>query len=324
MSVLHEFHLNALAPGLAQRLSRLRSLGQRLLRLPLMSALRPLTRRIIAAAEPAGRVWLRAPPSAPESEPSPITVVTANLWHDWPRQRRLVERMESFSRLVESEQADIVLLQEVSRTPDLHVDAWLAQQLGMACVYSRANGHEGEIGFEEGLAIFSRYPLVDLHLRQLGAHVNPFVRRLALGAEIATPHGNLLAFSVHLGLRRRHNAAQLFDLQEWVAGVTGSLPALVGGDFNAHEHSPQILSAQRTWLDTFRHLHPEKDGTTHELRWPWGGLLRRHRLDYIFLHSGGHDWDVLETRHLDSPDGPHSDHRAVLTRIALAPAGTDQ
>ncbi|MEK7312328.1 MAG: endonuclease/exonuclease/phosphatase family protein, partial [Chloroflexota bacterium] len=218
---------------------------------------------------------MRTPTTVHEvHEGPPITVLSANLWHDWPKHRRLFERLESFAELVKSERADIVLLQEVSRTPSLHVDAWLARQLGMASIYSRANGHETAIGFEEGLAIFSRFPLVELHLRQLGMRSNPFVRRLALGAEIDTPFGNLLAFSVHLGLRRRHNAAQLSDLRTWVAGITGSLPALIGGDFNAHERSPQIVHTQRTWLDTFRHLHPEKDGTTHELRWPWGSLLR--------------------------------------------------
>ena len=86
-------------------------------------------------------------------------------------------------------------------------------------------------------------------------------------------------------------------------------------DFNASERASQIVHTQHTWLDTFRHLHPQADGTTHELRWPWGGLLRRHRLDYIFLHPGDQQWRVLEACHVDAPSGPHSDHRAVLVRL---------
>ncbi len=320
MSVLREFHLDALAPSHVLHPSRLRSLARRLLGLPVFRALQPIVRRVLAVAEPVGRVCLRTPATVHEvHEGPPITVLSANLWHDWPKHRRLVERLESFAELIVSERADIVLLQEVSRTPDMHVDAWLAQQLDMSCVYSRANGHEAAIGFEEGLAIFSRFPLADLHLRQLGTRSNPFVRRLALGAEIETPVGNLLAFSVHLGLRHKHNSHQLADLRAWVTDITGARPALIGGDFNAHEHSPQIMRTQQTWLDTFRHLHPEKDGTTHELRWPWGSLLRRHRLDYIFIHPGDQLWNVLETRHVDAPGGPHSDHRAVLTRLAPRP-----
>jgi exonuclease III len=48
--------------------------------------------------------------------------------------------------MVESEAADIVLLQEVARTTKLKVDEWLAERLGMGYVYARANGHEPGIG----------------------------------------------------------------------------------------------------------------------------------------------------------------------------------
>jgi endonuclease/exonuclease/phosphatase family metal-dependent hydrolase len=107
-----------------------------------------------------------------------------------------------------------------------------------------------------------------------------------------------------------------------VAAAAAGQPAVIGGDYNAPEQRAEIRSAQRAWLDTFRHLHPDADGTTHEIFWPWGRLLRRHRLDYIFFQAGAappREWRVLETRHLDAPGGPHSDHRAVLTQ--LAPAG---
>jgi endonuclease/exonuclease/phosphatase family metal-dependent hydrolase len=72
-------------------------------------------------------------------------------------------------------------------------------------------------------------------------------------------------------------------------------------------------------VDTFRHLHPDADGTTHELNWPWGGRLRRHRLDYIFLSSQGQAWRAIEARHLVTPTEPHSDHRAVLARLVSGP-----
>ncbi len=318
MSISHEVHLDAQVPARASFLFRLRPLGRKLFGLPGLHALRSIARCILAVAEPAGRSFLRPQPihSTNTNDCQTITALSANLWHDWPRQRGLLERLESFAQLVETEKADVVLLQEVSRTRELRVDEWLSRRLGMAYAYSRANGHEAAIGFEEGLAVFSRFPLIKPHLRQLGIGTNPFVRRLALGATVDTPYGGLLAFSVHLGLRRRHNAIQLSHLRAWVAEIAEDRPALIGGDFNATERSSQIAHTQRAWLDTFRHLHPHADGTTHELRWPWGGLLRRHRLDYIFLHSGELRWNVLEARHVDAPGGPHSDHRAVLVRLA--------
>jgi endonuclease/exonuclease/phosphatase family metal-dependent hydrolase len=313
----HEVHVDALVPARALLFSRLRRLAQWLLSLPGLRALRPLAQRVSAVAEPAG--WLSVKPLPTEltaRQCETITVLSANLWHDWPRRREWPERLEAFARLVETEHADIVLLQEVARTPGLRADEWLARRLGMAYTYSRANGHETAIGFEEGLAVFSRFPVVTPFLRHLGARANPFVRRLALGAEVETPCGSLLAFSVHLGLLRRQNAEQLAHLRAWVGEVAGTRGALIGGDFNAHEHSPRIAQTQSIWLDTFRHLHPHADGTTHELRWPGKLLLRRHRLDYIFLHPGEHRWNVLEARHVDAPGGPHSDHRAVLARLA--------
>ncbi len=73
-----------------------------------------------------------------------LTVLSANLWHDWPRFRRIKERLEDFARLAEREQADVILLQEVARTRAIRADEWLADRLGMVSVYSRANGHAGD------------------------------------------------------------------------------------------------------------------------------------------------------------------------------------
>jgi endonuclease/exonuclease/phosphatase family metal-dependent hydrolase len=245
-----------------------------------------------------------------------LTVINANLWHDWPQCRRALPRLEAFARLVEEHQADILLLQEVARTKKFWSDQWLAQRLGMAYVYSRANGHSAGIGFEEGLAVFSRYPLKRPLLYQLSPAENRFARRLALGTQINSPYGKLLVFSVHLGLNRKQNSKQAVKLSNWVQSVSRGMSTLVGGDFNAGEGSQQIKKLQRKWLDTFRHLNPFADGATHELRWPWGKSFRRERLDYIFLKAQENYWKVLEARHLEIAGERHSDHKAVLLKFA--------
>ena len=104
--------------------------------------------------------------------------------------------------------------------------------------------------------------------------------------------------------------------------LAGRDSALVGGDFNAGEFSRSIKSLKQNWLDTFRYLNPLADGTTHEIRWPWGNPLKRSRLDYIFLKAEQQKWKVLEALHLETPGAPHSDHRAVLLRLAPAYAHT--
>jgi len=275
-------------------------------------------RKAYLVTEPLSRLSIRGKPIRPSCRGGDIlTVLSANLWHDWPRFRRLSQRLEAFVRLVEVEKVDILLLQEVARTPDMCVDQWLAERLRMAYVYSRANGHHKGIGFEEGLAVFSHYPLDAPRLKQLKPNFEPFARRLVLGADVKTPRGSLPVFSVHLSLLPHHNATQVQCLQSWVASIAGERPALIGGDFNAREHSSQITRIRRTWLDVFRYLHPHADGTTHELRLPWRSQASRRRLDYIFLYPGDCQWKVLEACHLDAPGGPHSDHRAVLTKLAV-------
>jgi endonuclease/exonuclease/phosphatase family metal-dependent hydrolase len=295
--------------------SSLGAFVRKLLRLPGLRLLKPAL-SLLRVVEPAGRVTVRnVPIHGASGEDDVITVVSANLWHDWPRHRRLLQRLETFVELVEEEKINILILQEVARMPHFRSDEWLAERLGMAYVYSRANGHERGIGFEEGLAVFSRFPLSAPRLKQLKPDFEPFARRLALGVDVNTSVGQLLVFSVHLGLLPRHNAAQMHHLHNWVTSAAGERSVLIGGDFNAHETSAQIAFLKQRSLDLFRHLNPKADGTTHEFSFPWNRRARRRRLDYIFLNPGSSHWNVLDARHLEAPGEPHSDHRAVLARL---------
>jgi endonuclease/exonuclease/phosphatase family metal-dependent hydrolase len=271
----------------------------------------------ISVAEPAGRVSLQSEPyPIPAEECGVFTVLSANLWHDWPRFKDLEKRLEAFAGLVESERVDLILLQELARTPSFKAEAWLAERLRMAYVYSRANGSQ-KIGFEEGLGVYSRFPLKRLpFIRQMSQAHNPFSRRLALGVEVDTPCGEIVAFSAHLGLMRKQNAKQLRELHGWVSEISLGRSAIIAGDFNAPEHTHQIQHVRSFWQDTFREIHEHGRAATHEIRWPWGGVFLRHRLDYIFLQPGEPAWQVLEVQHVDAPGGPHSDHRAVLARLS--------
>lgn len=271
----------------------------------------------MSVAEPAGRVTFQSEPyPVPVEGCGVLTVLSANLWHDWPRFRNLEKRLASFAALIESERADLILVQELVRTPFLKADDWLAQRLQMAHVYSRANGSQ-KIGFEEGLGVFSRFPLKQLpHVRQMGKSCNPFSRRIALGVKVDTPCGALMAFSTHLGLMRKQNAHQLRELHGWVKQLTAGMSAVIAGDFNAPEYTHQIKHIRSHWQDTFREIHQHGHAATHEIRWPWGGVFISHRLDYVFLQAGEPAWQVLDVQHLDAYDGAHSDHRAVLARLS--------
>jgi endonuclease/exonuclease/phosphatase family metal-dependent hydrolase len=295
------------------------SSGRRFLCLPLQKGYQPFVSAISAVKEPTKHLKTLATPviQSDWKHCKPITVISANLWHDWPRHRRLQARLDAFASLAESESADIVLLQEVTRTKELKVDEWLADRLKMGYAYARVNGHASTIGFEEGLAVFSRYPLETPRWQQLGESACQMSRRMVLGAQVNTPCGNLVVFSVHLGISTKHNRLQVDRLRNWIGTTVKDQTALIGGDFNAHENRSQIRSLQSNWVDIFREVNPDGDGTTHELHWPWGKPIRRRRLDYLFMQNGGAQWQVLDADHIGVmvDKGSHSDHRAVLARL---------
>lgn len=292
----------------------------RILSLPGLHRLLPAARRVHAVAHPAG--WATVLP-LPRTGPPPVrdglTVLSANLWHDWPRQHRWTQRLEAVAQLVDAETVDIVLLQEVARTRSLKADLWLSDRLGMSLAYARANGDLEAIGFEEGLAILSRHPLSEIHLHQLSSSRNPLTRRMAIGADVLTPHGTVLAVSVHLGLRHDDNAHQFRELRSWVGDVSEGAVALVGGDFNAPEDRDELGRTRVVWTDAFRAANPHVTSTTHESRAPWGRLSGRRLLDYVFVQQPADvHWQVVWAGHVDAPGGQHSDHRAVLARLLPA------
>ena len=281
--------------------------------------IKPFIKRIFSVIKPSGKVYLISIPrfKADASDSSSITFMSANLWHDWPRNRKLEERLDCFVELVLSEKVDILLLQELLRTPDFHTDKWLSDRLGMAYIYSRSNGNAPEIGFEEGLAIFSRFPIKNHRLAQLSDQNNPFSRRMALGTSIETEGGDVDVYSVHLGILNHQNKKQFSHLKNWVEEQSGSIPAVIGGDFNSNENTSQMHAAKTTWHDSYRSKHPTGNDYSHELRWPWGSVLRRSRLDYLFFRRGEGSWKVDDVRHIDTDRCPLSDHKPVVVKASL-------
>ena len=325
MSVINQKYLKVAYPNSHSLfLYRIiKTLGGRILRSTKFRNIWALTKHIISVAKPSGKVFVIADPEYQVRRPetNQVTILSANLWHDWPRKRRLKERLNCFVELVKDEGVDILLLQELARTREFESDKWLSDQLGMAYIYSRANGNAPGIGFEEGLAIFSRYPIKNHRLAQLSDQSNPFSRRIALGTCIETGAGDILAFSVHLGILGSQNRTQFSRLKDWVEEESGQFPAVIGGDFNAREDTSQIRSAQEAWHDSFRALNPINDGFTHEIQWPWGGAIKRSRLDYMFLRGGKSSWRVDDARHICALDCSLSDHKPVLIKASINGGG---
>ena len=257
--------------------------------------------------------------ASPAAVSGRLTMLSANLLNPFGHVGRLhrqppLDRLEAFRRLVQGERADILLCQEVGRSRDFRIDEWIARRLGLSWVYLRANGQAAKSGHEEGLAIFSCYPLSGPITRELAGGL---WRRPALGAIIQTPLGEIAVYTAHLSLRPWRNRRQPEALQAWVEVTTGERTAVVGGDFNAGENAAHIVALRSAWIDTFRELNPVSDGTTHAIKL-FGRELRHNRLDYLFLRSGTTKIRIVNSRHISSPGVAFSDHLAVSATFELA------
>jgi endonuclease/exonuclease/phosphatase family metal-dependent hydrolase len=274
-----------------------------------------------------------------------IRVVTLNLLHGAPipglRKARtsLATRLDWTGERLAEERPDVVLLQEASVSPgNGNTAEALARRLGMECVYARANpspfwhalgaARISRLAFEEGPAVLSRLPVVRYRVHRLSSPLSLFERRIAIEVVLERPDARFSVFSVHLSAgsaaERRHQIAMLVRA---VASRPHDHPVVVGGDFNAEEHSHEIrlLTEIEGWIDSFRHLHRDVAGHT------WGQALAaatataRSRIDFLFsVPSGDEHWVprrsrlILDRSFPDSRTGVlwASDHYGVLTDFA--------
>jgi endonuclease/exonuclease/phosphatase family metal-dependent hydrolase len=272
-----------------------------------------------------------------------IRVVTLNLLHGAPlpgaRRARvsLETRLEWTGQHLAKEDPDVVLLQEASFSPRHGNTAEiLARELKMDFVYARANPTRifrtpglrrlvKPLAFEEGPAVLSRLPIVARRVHRLSRRRRFFERRNAIEVVLEASDARFSVFSVHLSARspasRRREIAALVRAVETTPHAH---PVIVGGDFNAEEHSQEIrlLTEIEGWIDSFRHIHREAPGHT------WGQVLAEatstagSRIDFLFsVPAGDERWDpyhsrlILDRSFPDSREGVlwASDHYGVLT-----------
>ena len=150
---------------------------------------------------------------------------------------------------------------------------------------------------------------------------------MVLHATAATPWGDMRVYATHLTSGHpADNPGQAASLQAFVES-TGSGPAIVGGDFNAKEDSPQIQALAKVWLDTYRVANPGDAGWTCCIdNLTAESDTRNERIDYLFLvpGPGGGASVVSSVRVLNQPvqtaDGWlwASDHVGLLSMIQMA------
>lgn len=262
--------------------------------------------------------------TAVRREGGPLRVMSLNVLHDFPHFLYLSQRLDLIAEEIRRQDADLVCLQEVPWTLHLRSGArYLAERTGMNYLYLRANGNRRAILFEEGEAILSRYPLQEIAFSELTPQAQFFEHRVALAATAVTPWGEVRVVVTHLTNGAAEiNHAQALSLLDFVTSQ-GESPAIVAGDFNALENSPQIQVLSRHWIDTYRAIHPQEKGATCCVDDLSAGPEEKleKRIDYLFLAPGaGLSIQVIDSRRvLDQPSRTAdgwlwaSDHVGLLT-----------
>ena len=262
-----------------------------------------------APAEPRAARGVESTTAAPPADR--LRILQLNAWHGYPDPGgRLVVKESSSDRLVRAGR----LAAEVSRLqPDIVVlqEAWcalgegcladrLARELGFHAVYARANGSIRWLGFEEGSAILSRFPIVDPEVWPLGPDRDAFERRIALTARIDHPGLTFDLVGVHLANGDADLAgAQAEGLLERIVARPGR-PVLIAGDLNVSDDHPALARFREAG---YRDLLE-------------GGI------DHVLLDARNSDWWPLWMEWAEAD--AISDHPGILVELQLpVPPGDD-
>jgi len=285
-----------------------------------------------------------AGPAAPaEAEERPLRLVTFNVLHGGPWSSFTGDDLQLESRLaliiggLRALDPDVVALQEspiTRRRGD--VAARIAQALGLVHVHARATERVfplrvlgrlivGALGFVEGPAILSRFPIAATEVYDLPRCQRWFDPRVALRADIQTPAGVVAVFSTHT-LRDDCQTRRVAEL----AGEPKGRPAVVMGDFNTGETAPALAAFRdHGFVDLFRVANPDAPGLTvwQRIEAPSPTVFRR--VDYVFVKAGdGREATAVSARIVLNTPGTRddggalwpSDHYGVYAEVALRPA----
>jgi endonuclease/exonuclease/phosphatase family metal-dependent hydrolase len=243
--------------------------------------------------------------AAAESQPAPagrtIRVVTFNMFHGGAASGLtgddglLARRLELAIWQLRALAPDVVALQEASAGYDRgDVVARLATELGLHHVHAPATSRVFPLGFlnrfvvwllgfAEGPAILSRFPIEGWEVHDLPRCEDRFDPRLLLRVGLKTPWGVLDVYSTHT----TRDSCQHRRVAELVAGRRGALPSVVMGDFNAVEDGAEIAAlAGAGFIDAFRVANPAATGSTVWQRIGASESTVIRRVDYVFVLPG--------------------------------------
>ena len=295
-----------------------------------------------------------------EDRPRPLRVVTYNLLHDGAGSgfldghTHLEDRLAMVISELKSLDPDIVAVQEASESRKHgNVPERIAKELGLHVVFTPATEHIFNLwpldtiivslmGFKEGSAILSRFPITASEVYELPNCKNWLEPRILLRAQITTPRGPLQVFSTHVA---RGDECLVERVGDIVRRTDGSDPSLLMGDFNMADTSPVIATLKNDagFLDAYSMANPDAEGPTVWQRIEEPEPTVSRRVDFIWMLNGRDTKvSVRSSRNVldrpgELPDGTTlwpSDHYGVYAELDLhqstqnsvgsQPSGTSQ
>jgi endonuclease/exonuclease/phosphatase family metal-dependent hydrolase len=249
-----------------------------------------------------------------------LTVLTQNIWGGAPFWRL---RRKALATSIAKIRPDVIGLQEV-HAPDpigaesqAHELAHLIE--GYEVIFTP--GRIGPSGRSEGVAILSRYPVLDREASPLTQDPRDardrFGPRVVLRALVETPAGLVDAFVTHLSLSRRartRNVPELLAFATRSRTRSSSRGAVLMGDLNAEPDEPSIGvlesgGGHSGWLDAWTAANGAgARGAT------WPAIAPYRRIDFVFAQPG-EGW-VIDACWRGEMTG--SDHLGVVARLGLA------
>jgi endonuclease/exonuclease/phosphatase family metal-dependent hydrolase len=275
-----------------------------------------------------------------------LRVITYNLLHDGPvsgfvdGDTHLEARLEMVIREMKRLDPDVLAVQEASSSRRHgNVPERLAQALGLHFVFAPATEHVsglwlldklivGAMGFAEGSAILSRFPIVASQVYDLPRCSSRLEPRILLEAELETEWGPLSVFSTHTA---RGDDCQMERVGKIVRERTKERPSLLTGDFNTPEtsHVLTTLRNEAGFVDAFRRANPNSEGATvwQRIESPQPTVSRR--VDFVLLLNGREATATVRASRVvlnrpgQLPDGTTlwpSDHYGVLAELDMVPS----
>lgn len=253
-----------------------------------------------------GGVAAPEPSTATDARTDRLRLLQLNVHHDYPdSEGRLLRPATASDRLQRADR----LATAISRLrPDLVVlqEAWcvvddgcladrLARDLGLHTVYARANGSLRWLGFEEGAALLSRFPIASSRTWRLLPDRDAFERRIALTARIEHPQLPFDVVGVHLANGEPELAgAQATHLLDLLA-ARPERPAAIAGDLNLPgDHSALTRFRQAGYRDVVD-----------------GGI------DHVLLDAEASGWWPLWSEWTPGDSAGISDHPGILVEFQL-------